>query len=283
MKRIVALMLVLVLALGLAACGAKQEPAAEEQPVGMANPMTEYSSLAELNTAAETMLVQPSADVTEEQFFTVHTDQYLIAEYRYTLGSVKYTLRCAPAQEDISGFYTAGSTAFPGDRCDTVEYCTTETAALARWFVGELQYCLAAEPAPEDFERTAQEVSTLYMPVEGSAFLAGSYYDTVSQKASLLIEDNFDGTVQMTVIWSSSVSQITRWEMTAKMNGAHQLVYENGKATDILYADDGTEMDMVLSENEAGYFTANQDGTILWDGAADENCAQCVFEPASIE
>ena len=282
MKRTVAFLLVLTLALGLAACGAKQEPAVEEQPVGMANPMTELGSLEELNDAANTALVKPSEDVTDEQFFTVKSEDLILAEYRYVLDGVHYTLRSGPSEDDISGYYTAAGAAFPAGRCDTVEYCTTETASLARWFAGSLQYCLAAEPAQEDFEAAAQSVSAAYLP-QVSAFLAGSYYDSVSQKASLLIEDNFDGSVQMTVIWSSSASQLTRWEMTARMNGAHQLAYENGKATDILYSDDGTEMDMVLSENEAGYFTVNQDGTILWDGAADENCAQCVFEPMSIE
>ena len=142
MKKILALVLALVLAVSFAACGQK-EPLVGP---GTENPMTECASLDEINAAAGTNIVKPGVmGVSEEKFFTVKTGDRTIAEYRFDLNGISYTVRSAAiADQDISGYYVDGEPAF-GAPTGGVEYAEAEDVKLARFFDLNGQTVIAAK------------------------------------------------------------------------------------------------------------------------------------------
>ena len=160
MKKILALVLALVLAVSFAACGQK-EPVVGP---GTENPMTECASLDEINAAAGTNLMKPGVmGVTEEKFFTIKSGDKTIAEYRFDLNGVSYTLRSAAiADEDISGYYVDGKAAF-GEPTGDVEYAEAEDVKLARFFDLNGQTVVTAKGDIEDetFKGIVEEFVTL--------------------------------------------------------------------------------------------------------------------------
>lgn len=154
MKKLLAMIICLsMLSAGCAGEGSAQIP----------NPMSEKASLDEINSAANTNIQRPGFDVTDESFFTITTDDMVVADYRFTLEGVEYTLRGANTAEDISGVY--------GD-----------TGSLAIWYYGDTQYTLycndeddsmlrsiAAEQSPS-FRAVIEEIGEKYLlvcPLEG--------------------------------------------------------------------------------------------------------------------
>ena len=158
MKKGIAFVLAVVLALFLCACGEKtppehEDPAGsqtEEPAAGMPNPVTELSSLEELNEQAGTNLVSPPVMGVSGEEFRLIDGENKIAEYRFTVGGIPYQLRAARgAEEDISGVYLENGKAF-GERTDEeIAYASTETEKLARWFAGDEQLVLHASEAAE--------------------------------------------------------------------------------------------------------------------------------------
>ena len=107
----------------------------------------------------------------------------------------------------------------------------------------------------------------------------GIYSDSVSQRASLNAED--DGTtVKINVHWSSSATESTDWVMTAKRDGA-KLVYNDCVMTNTIFGEDGDAKEEKIYENGEGYFIVSK-GALIWEGAKDENCRECVFEKEDI-
>lgn len=106
--------------------------------------------------------------------------------------------------------------------------------------------------------------------------LAGDYQDSYSGRASLTATEA-DGGLQIVVDWSDSAFSFVRWTMTASYNEEGLLVYEDGKKEAISTDENGNVTTETLYENQAGYFSP-LDGVLLWDGAYDESCRECVFE-----
>lgn len=181
MKKLVALLLCLVLVLSLCACG-KSEPAAEDDPepevtdnadaqeegmVGMQNPMTEYTSLDDVNKAVGGNLCGPAAmGVSDEAFFVIDGGSYKLGEYRFKMNGCEYCLRCAKTPEDISGVYLSGGegTAF-GEAAedDGIQINSDDEYKCARWFAEDMQYILTVNDGGAIEQDTFESVASEFM------------------------------------------------------------------------------------------------------------------------
>ena len=298
-KQMILILLCAAMLLTLCACGAANDvvdtPAAEqteqtdEQPsdsstqdsgATLANPMTEYASLEELNAAAGTELRRPGVmGLTDERFESIACDNYLIAQYTFSAGGTEYVLRSAPVTDDISGYYIGGNTAFPGEPKEGLDFALGEgQAQLVRWFNIDGQFCLMAEQAPENFSDIAAEISGIGM--QNGKDLVGEYNDSFSQRASMTVEALYgSNSYRVTVFWGSTATESTIWTMTAHMDADGLLSYTDGTCENHSVEADGSEKMETVAENESGFFTPKE-GKLLWNGAPDESCVDCVFEKA---
>ncbi len=122
---------------------------------------------------------------------------------------------------------------------------------------------------------TADAPSDASLTVNYAEGLTGSYQDSVSQRASAQVIDSSDG-VNIIVHWGGSATEAYTWTMNCTRDG-DKLSYKDCKKV-FLNLDPANEKNEVEYENGEGYFTV-KDGKLLWDGAAEEDCASCVFEP----
>ena len=131
---------------------------------------------------------------------------------------------------------------------------------------------------------TAEKASDAYLSInyasetdtsaQADASLAGDYQDSYSQRATATVTE--DGSnIKIVVNWGSSAFENTVWEMTAVREG-DRLVYNDCTKTEY-ENEDGAEKTEVEYKNGSGYFTV-QDGKLLWNGAAEDDCVSCVFE-----
>ena len=115
MKKGIALLLALILALSLAACGSSAKtpeesaapvevPKESAEVVGMANPWTEYASLEEAEAAAGFKFPQPKWDVAYDSVTYRVMDGIIEIIYAQDDGQVM-TLRKGADENDVSGDY----------------------------------------------------------------------------------------------------------------------------------------------------------------------------------
>ena len=290
MKRMLALALAAMMVLCLCACGSKMEKEPEEsEPIGMPNPMTEYASLDESNDIVGSRLAHPAVmGVSDEKFFVTDCGDFQLADYRFTVNGVEYMFRSAPVTKDISGYYVGEGTAFADGARDGIEYAEVDGTQLARWFTIDGQYVLTAKDMADadTFALVAEELCTMTFPgmsdAEYEAYyadLAGQYYDSYSQRATMTVEADGANGVKLIVDWSSSASELTEWTMTARLTEDGLLSYNDCACSNITTAADGAETVDIVSTDGEGWFTFDGD-KLCWTGAADENCVNCVFEKA---
>ena len=270
-----------------------------ENYAGMASPVTDYTSLEDLNAVNGSHLAKPAAmGVSDEKFASIDCGDYTIAQYIYTCGH-EFTLRNALVTDaDISGVYlTEGKTAFEdvpvgNDKYDIV---SNDEYKLARWFTLDGQYVLICQDngdyTDEGFAAIADEMywlTNIYVksPDEQAAFygdISGLYADSVSQRAMLTAVANNADNMFFTVTWGNSAFDTVEWTMTVTEAEDGLLVYSDCTESHVSYAEDGTETREVNYENGEGYFSFDaENGKLLWNGAADENCKECVFEKLEI-
>ena len=277
---------------------APAEPAAPE--AGIPNPMVAAESLDEINEKLGCNLVKPGVmGVTDENFII---NNGTMGEYDFTVGGVSYTFRFADTAEDISGVYTGSSTLLDGAEDGVVVSADGFTGA--RWFAEEGQYCLLTngEVEADTFEGIVSEMMSIQglggtdvaeLPAdstpdpEGQVFqswydnLAGEWQDSTSGRACMTVESCGDHAL-VNVSWGNSANSTCEWTMNVTMeeaaeDGTNRLVYNDCTNREVVN-DGETEVVTIFYENGEGYFTLNQGGFLLWDGAADENCTECVFE-----
>lgn len=108
--------------------------------------------------------------------------------------------------------------------------------------------------------------------------LAGEYQDETSQRATaVLIADPETGCAHITVVWGSAANEELRWEMTAEKSD-NRLVYSDCRCTQTDYDEGGKDgVEKVIYEDGEGSFVIDDSGRLLWTGAADEDCKDCVF------
>lgn len=106
--------------------------------------------------------------------------------------------------------------------------------------------------------------------------LAGSYQDSVSGRAGLTATADENG-LALVIYWGNSASEAVEWKMDARFTEDGTLGYTNCTSKILTMNPDGHETEKLLYENGEGYFTVSG-GALVWNGAADENCKECVFE-----
>ncbi len=144
--------------------------------------------------------------------------------------------------------------------------------------------------AEEESTQPAEEETTdVAKTVDEYVNLAGEYQDEVSQRASAAVIANTESqSLNITVMWSGSATSAAQWTMNAVKEG-NKLVYSDCAYTELIYSDDtdeegtgdeevgGGAEETLVYENGSGYFEISDDGKLLWTGAADEQCQECVF------
>lgn len=113
---------------------------------------------------------------------------------------------------------------------------------------------------------------------QGSQDITGNYQDSVSQRATMTINEGEDGTYDVCVMWSSSATEETEWNMNCKLEEG-KLSYEDSDKIFRVYEDDDPESfeETELLGEGAGYFEIT-DGKLCWTGAVDKECKDCQFE-----
>ncbi|MGX8774603.1 MAG: hypothetical protein ACSW8G_06060 [Bacillota bacterium] len=143
--------------------------------------------------------------------------------------------------------------------------------------------------AGEESETPAEDAESVAENVDEIVALAGEYQDEVSQRATATVITNTESqNLNITVMWGSSAWETTMWTMTATKEG-NKLVYSDCKRTEMIFSDDtdsegtgndeigGGAEETVVYENGSGSFEVSTDGKLLWTGAADPECQECVF------
>lgn len=279
MKKILAVLLSVVLVLSMAACTAELTPAPEE----VAETTTPYGSLDEINAIAGSKLIHPGVmGVTDEEFAVIDGYDNPVAEYRFSVNGTPYIFRCgAVGQKDISG-----RNAFPPEPEADVETVGDDTFTACRWYTLDGQYVLIREAAPtqEGFEAICDEMRALTSTVPSGeelaaryAELGGEYQDRVSQRAGMTVTAYEDG-AGIAVSWANSAMETVKWNMTATLGEDGLLNYIDCVKSIVTTAEDGSTDVVVEYEGGEGFFAPGDDGTLAWTGAADEGCAECVFE-----
>ena len=128
------------------------------EDVQIANPITDYASLDEMNAAAGTDIKAAKADgVTSEAYSVIAGEEYDIADYRFTYNGTEYTIRAAVTTDSISGYYTANGTL--EDECDYDEMIEQDGIWFVKWMNGNEQFILMGESASQsDFESVYEAV-----------------------------------------------------------------------------------------------------------------------------
>ena len=127
----------------------------------------------------------------------------------------------------------------------------------------------AAEP-----EDTSEVAAT----VDEIVNLAGEYQDEVSQRATAtVIADTESQSLGINIMWSSSAWETTMWTMNATKEG-DKLVYNDCTRTELVFSDENADPEeTVVYTDKSGSFEISDDGKLLWTGAADPECTECVF------
>ncbi len=284
MKKIICLLMTVVLLAASATCAALA--------VGLPNPITEYSSLDEINELLGCHLAAPAVmGVADEGYRVISTGGIFdIGEYCFTVNGMHYCYRfCADYDSDISGVWLNGEPAFEGQVREN-EYAAGDGKKLIRWANVDGQYvlCVTDNDAmeQEQFEGIAAEIMQSSMPEEDNTpsqmggIIDGTYADTYSQRAYAEVSSVSDGAYSIAVSWADSAFQVYKWEMQASLGEDGLLYYNDCKNTLVTYEDENTYTAETIFENGEGFFSVNGD-TLYWNGAAEESCRECAFKFAN--
>ncbi len=277
MKKILVFILAAVLAMVfVSACA---------ESFGMVNPWSEVESLEELNEKAGTYLQLPGVmGVEVKAYRLMNQGETMIAEVIFTVNGTEYSLRGAGCVEDVSGVYLSdGKTAFEGKEYDSFAVVATDEMKLARWLNLDGQYILYVmdEGKMDDvtFAGIADEMRTLTNRFVLPVIEEGTYYDSYSMRAYATVALTEDGCYDIEVHWSDSAWEDNVWNMTASMMEDGLLVYDDCVAKNVVTKEDGSFTENYANLLPDGYFAVSE-GKLLWTGAADESCRECVFELA---
>ncbi|MCR5482319.1 MAG: hypothetical protein K6F52_05930, partial [Clostridia bacterium] len=272
MKRNISLILTAVLifamVFAMAACGEKP---AEEGTDGTPNPMTEYSSIYEINEMCGGALVKPEEGTLKaEKFFVIDCGDYKIAEYQFSLDGVPFKFRFSDTSEDISGVYDGDDTIFSSNDKEIV---INDEVKAARWF-NDGQYCLTtsdvANISDDAFNSLVESLKALSGLIDWSdtyAMLEGEWQDSYSQRCVMTLKNEGDH-VGIKVHWGDSCASFVEWNMTATAGEDGTLNYSDCTKDYITMADNG---DIVSSESQKidkdGYFLYSAEKkTLSWEG-----------------
>ena len=138
-------------------------------------------------------------------------------------------------------------------------------------------------PAPEK-EPVQQEQNT--EPEAQQDNYTGDYADRISQRATMTVTQDGDGTLEFEVSWSNSAFETSVWTMsgTISEDGTH-VDYTDGRMVTTSFGEPGTEPGeeetpvdvLVIYENGTGHFDI-ADGVFTWVSDNDDFAENPVFE-----
>lgn len=308
MKKLIALILCLIMAFSLCACSGETNPPSDDTtqntdttkpeenpetsdaPSGIVNPVSERTSLKELNEELGGKLVSPAAmGVSDEAYTITDCKEYKIAEYSFKLNGYDYSLRFSPVMDkDISGLYIKNGTAFENAAAEAIQKCTTDEFKAARWLTIDGQYVLSIMDSgrldDETFDIVVDDFFTRTAPgmTDGEkealyASLEGEYSDTISQRAMAKVSAKGSDGIEVTVSWGSSASESSEWTMTAAIAEDGLFCYKDCTLKTLTTGADGQTDENVEYTDGEGFFSV-VNGQLFWNGAAEEQCRDCVFE-----
>ena len=114
----------------------------------------------------------------------------------------------------------------------------------------------------------------------------GAYADRVSQRATMSVVQDGDGTLSFEVSWSNSAFETNEWTMSGTLStDGTRVDYTDGKMVTTSFGEPGTEPGeeetpvdvLVVYENGTGHFDV-ADGTFTWMSDNDDFTENPVFE-----
>lgn len=267
---------------------AAEEAAEEIENIdGMPNPITEYTSLEEINKLTGARLSAPEGkEVTDERFSIIDTGDYQIAEYDFVMDGIPFCYRYAKGVvADISGIYVEDDTLFADNDDYGTEFKQYETGLGGRAFVDDGQYILTADTLDKmemyDFQTLAIGLfNAASAESEGEenplAAFEGSWHEEIAGRASMDI--TLDGEqANVMVNWPNSAAEVYIWEFTGTLNEDGAIDYQDGVRYSLLFDEDGNEKRTDLSKTDSGTLTINEEGKLVWADNESENPDDAVF------
>lgn len=258
---------------------AEESTASDEYMEGMPNPMVEFNSLEEINKKVNVNLVRPAAMGVSDEVFNVINNE--IADYKFKIAGRDYSFRAAHKDddEDISGIYIDGKTAFEGNEAD-YSIVSGEGYYVGRFFVDDVQYVLSVADdgtvSDVDFDSICLEMRNLIITQvsdEGFTSLLGSYQDKVSMRATAEVKPADKNEVFIEINWGNSADSTESWYITAEIEG-DKLVYD---ADDIShYVTNGDSNPELINDTAAGYFKY-ENSELSWTGSNSKLTNGCIF------
>lgn len=127
--------------------------AGNEESNQIPNPMTDVSSIEDINSAVGCSM--KNIESASDESYTVLTEGTKLGQYEFFIDNAKYTLRAAKTAEDLSGVYTSEGLLGELVEADTVKDCG-DGAFYEKWFDGDMQYSLyGIDTVSEDFDTVA--------------------------------------------------------------------------------------------------------------------------------
>ncbi len=206
-----------------------------------------------------------------------------IAQYACDINGMEWTFRGAcVTEEDISGIYDERNVFSPGE--DFGLYAND--FYLQRFFDGNRQYTIVVEePVSADGEIIIDEETFMNCCMELESIqkqhmddpLVGDYQNTADERMILYVErrgDEYSASVNLNI----SDGEFQCWTMTDMEKDGDRLTYRGEEIGKYTYDAEGNETSSdVTASNNLGYFEI-KDGSLLWTGAAQEECRSAVFK-----
>ncbi|MBR1567970.1 MAG: hypothetical protein IJ648_03325 [Lachnospiraceae bacterium] len=132
----------------------------------------------------------------------------------------------------------------------------------------------AADQASEAAEQAMNEADQLLKEFQESAVedvdLSGSWQDEISQRASMDVTKNDDGSYDILVHWGGSAFETAIWEIHGTYDGAAgELLYNDGKYSIHTFDEDGTET--ISSEETTNGGFIMEDGKLRWKDSMNDS------------
>ena len=129
--------------------------------------------------------------------------------------------------------------------------------------------CLGSYNAVEK-SATSETSAAAPQPAPVTEDLSGEWQDEISQRASMDVTRNDDGSYTLLVHWGSSATEASIWEITGTFDESGILTYEDGKYGVYTFSESGDET-VSNEETTQGSFTL-EDGKLRWqDSRVAEN------------
>lgn len=127
---------------------------------------------------------------------------------------------------------------------------------------------------------TSDEPSDAELEIFYPGTISGTYTDTFSERAeaNVIEEVDIDGESELhiRIHWISSATEADEWTINCEKTSDGKYKYDDCRKYTVTTDDDGKGENKLIYTGGSGFFTL-EDGKLLWNGAAEEECRNCVF------